>query len=249
MNLTEYLNQLFLKQMLVTPRGRAMLLAQLADAEGGNGGELAIFEHVLAVLDDSKLRQWVKRHQEDEERHERLFLECAQRTEEQLQPVPEEAKMLRQLDKRTGFFSRTVTEPAHVMEAYLLLLVIEERAIEQFQQFVPAFAEVDPAVAEVLREVAADEQRHLRYCHAISKKYAPSEEVRLKRLHELRVLEAQSFKTVNRFNLSYSLKLGLIQGKGWQFFWKAIGWVAKWDRRLLLTRFGQMNTPEFAGAV
>src|SRR5262249_58731942 len=78
--LDERLQRLFLSELLATPEGKATLLSQLGDAEGGDGGELDIFTHVLAVLEDDEVKKLVRVHKTDEERHERLYHERAKAT-------------------------------------------------------------------------------------------------------------------------------------------------------------------------
>ncbi len=226
--LDDGLQRLFLKELLAEPRGRATLLKQLGDAEGGDGGELDIFEHVLAVLDDpaqadtsadaaalEEVRKLVRVHKADEERHERLFHDRAAATGAAPMKLPPEAHLLRRLDKHVGFFSKPVVDKKGVVDAYLLLLVIEERAVRQFDRYRAAFAAAgDEATAQVIDGIKADEARHLRYCEAISRRYSDDEEVRQARLAELRALEASCFDQVQAINLRMLVDAGFV-GRTW----------------------------------
>jgi rubrerythrin len=218
----------FLTQLLSTPKGRATLLSQLAEAEGGDGGELDIFEHLLAVLDDEETKKLARVHKEDEERHERLFAEAARK--EGAEPVrhPKESQLLRRLDAHTGFFSKPITDKDGVVEAYLLLLVIEERALRQFALMKQAFAAVGSTeIVALLDEVAADEERHLRYCEAISRRYATDERERQARLAKLRALEARCFDEVQALNARTLVRAGLLQNDGaWGALWRGLASLA-----------------------
>lgn len=219
--LDERLQRLFLKEMLSTPRGKATLLTQLADAEGGDGGELDIFAHILEVLDDDEVQKLVRVHKTDEERHEKLFHERAQAAGTAPFPMPKSAHLLRRLDKQVGFFSKPVTDRRAVVEAYLLLLVIEERAVKQFTRYRDAFALAgDDETVKVIDAIAADEERHLRYCHAITKRYSANEEERQERIAFYRALEEQCFDEVQAMNLRLLVDNGFV-GHSW---WTKILW-------------------------
>jgi rubrerythrin len=225
--LDDALNQKFLTHLLSQPQGRASLLAQLAEAEGGDGGELDIFEHVMAVLDDDEVMKLVRVHKEDEERHERLFADKSKEQGAAPIKLPKDAQLLRRLDAHTGFFTKPVTDRAGVVEAYLLLLVIEERAIRQFGKMRRAFLAVGANdVVELLDTIAKDEERHLRYCEAISKRYASDEVQRQTRLGELRALEQQCFEEVQALNLQAYVASGLMDGSMWSPLWRMLNKVA-----------------------
>jgi hypothetical protein len=138
----------------------------------------------------------IEKHRADEQRHEALFRARADALGLPRPEVPAELRMLDRLGEATDhFLERPITDGRGVMEAYLLLQVIEERAVAQFQLFEPLFREIDPATADVFAEVARDEQRHLRYCHAIARRYAPDEETRAATLERFRRIEAEAFAT------------------------------------------------------
>jgi len=202
------------KAMAQTPRGRAFMLHQLADAEGGNGGELAIFDHLLAYVEDPKLRQIMTIHKEDEERHEQIYRERARAQGADNVPVrPVERNLLSRLDNVVQFLTRPVETDEQVMEAYLLLWVIEERAAAQFSVMRDVFAAVgDNESAAVFDGIERDEIRHLKYCHAVTKRYAPSEEVRQERLAYYRKLEADLFNEEGKDTLSFALDNDIVTG-------------------------------------
>ena len=68
MTLRDRVSMAFMKRVVATPEGRAHILRELADAEGN--GENGFFENVLAQVDDPALAQMIRKHKEDELRHE-----------------------------------------------------------------------------------------------------------------------------------------------------------------------------------
>jgi rubrerythrin len=204
----EQLTAVFLKGLLSRPEGRAHLLNSVADAE--DTGEAAIFERLLRHVEDPRLRQMITRHQADEIRHAELLRGCLRRTGVDPGPVPAHLRLLDRLDRLAGgLMAMPVEDDRDVMIAYLMLLVIEERALHQFAQFVPAFERVDPVTAAVFREIARDEERHLRYCHAISRRYAPGEATWEAHLHHFRTLEARAYAENNRANMDHLFERGI----------------------------------------
>jgi rubrerythrin len=217
MDLRNEIVERFTRRLLATPEGRAHVLNQIADAE--SNGESQVFEHILEHVDDAQLRKLVEKHQADEVRHEKLFRACVERNGVQQGPVPSHLKLIDRLDAATGgFFQRDLDKTTGVMEAYLLLQVIEERAITQFTVFERLFREIDPVIADTFVEVARDEERHLKYCHAISKRYAPDELTRQSTLKRLRELEARCFAENSAANMEHVFDNGYFDG----------GPVAKW---------------------
>lgn len=223
------LQRLFLAELLSTARGRATVLQQLADAEGGDGGELDIFAHLLEVIDDDEVRKLVRVHQADEERHEALFLARTRAAGAEPLAMPKAAHLLRRLDAQVGFFSRPVTDRSGVVEAYLLLLVIEERAVRQFARQEAAFrAAGDEESAALLAAVSRDEERHLRYCEAISRRFSDDEEERRRRLARYRALEARCFDEVQAANLRILVEHGYVGHRPWtRLLWRALARAAE----------------------
>jgi len=238
MDLRTEITERFTRRLLASPKGRAHVLTQIADAE--SNGENQVFEHILEHVDDPQLKKLVEKHQADEIRHEQLFRACVERNGIQPEPVPAELRLIDRLDRAVGgFFEHELDSKTGVMEAYLLLQVIEERAITQFQIFEKLFREIDPVIADTFVEVARDEERHLKYCHAISKRYAPDEATRQAKLTELRELEARCFAENSAANLEHVLAKGWFEG----------GPLAKWVFRTLQTlgnRRGVLPYTEYA---
>lgn len=207
----------FLKQMVSTPRGRATMLAQVARSEGTDG-EHGIFEHILATLDDDEVRKLVRVHQADEARHEQLFLARVAAQGEAPLVTPAATDLLMRIDAHTGFHSRPITDRHGVVQAYLMLQVIEERALRQFARMEAAFrAAGDVESADVFVEVAKDEERHLKYCVAITKKLSLSESAREAGLQMMRQLEEVAFAETQRLSFHVFVEAGLVDGRVWRF--------------------------------
>ncbi|MEO6572545.1 MAG: ferritin-like domain-containing protein [Polyangiaceae bacterium] len=207
MSINERLTLRFLSNLLGTPAGRAHMLNQCADAEATDEGEM--FDRILAQVDDPELARLVRRHQADELMHAEMFRACVARTGITPPPVPQNLKLLARIDKAIGG-PKPVESRDDVMHAYLLLQVIEERATTQFAIFERAFRSVDPETADTFASIAKDEARHLKYCQAISKRYAPSEAVREKTLRELRVVESLAFAENSRANMEFTFARGYV---------------------------------------
>jgi len=222
MNLRERLNLRFIDRVITSPEGRAHLLNQCADAEGN--GENGFFEHILAHVDDPSLHKLIAKHRDDELRHEQLFLGARDKTGVDVGPVPDELKLIDRLDRAVGgFFSQPIRDRRDIMQAYLMLQVIEERALTQFALFEAAFRNVDPETADIIAEIAADEDRHLKYCHAIARRYAPSEAVQQSTLDELRQLEARAFAENGRANMQHLFDRGWVAVNPVEkLFWQAV---------------------------
>jgi rubrerythrin len=240
MNLRERLTVRFTDRVITSPEGRAHLLNQCADAEGN--GENGFFDHMLAHVDDPALHKLIAKHREDELRHEQLFLAARDRTGIDPGPVPAELKLIDRLDRAVGgFFAQPIRDRRDLMQAYLMLQVIEERALTQFALFELAFAGVDPKTAEVIGEIAADEERHLKYCHAIARRYAPDERTHDDTLAELRQLEARAFAENGRANMQYLFDRGFVAVNPVEkWFWKAVNGLSARSAPPL-TRFASME--------
>jgi rubrerythrin len=210
MTLKDQLQTRYLDRLLATHRGRAFVLGQMAEAEGSDEG--AIFDRLARRVEDGELQRMIRKHAEDEERHARLFHQCVERTGVDPGPVPAELKIIERIDRALGgFLGQEIEDDLGVMQAYVLLQVIEERAITQFGVIEPILRRHDPGSADVLAEIAADEARHLKYCHAISRRYAPDELTRMRTLRRYRDIEARAFTDNAAANMRYALDHDLLE--------------------------------------
>lgn len=206
--IASWVQRAFLRDLLASPRGRAYALTQAAIAESTDEG--AVFDRLAEKVDDADLAKMVRKHSEDETRHAEMFFACADRQGVGRPDVPVETQVLERLNERLPFYGRKIETQEDVMVAYLLLQVIEERALEQFSRLEPELRTYDPASADTLCQIQKDEERHLRYCHAIVKRYAPSEAARIAKLRELREAEAEAFREHQRSGLAHLLASGYL---------------------------------------
>ena len=236
-NVNDLLSRHFLDRLLATPRGRAWVLWQASEAESSDEGRF--FDLLLARVDDPELHRMIGRHQADETRHAELFAGCAERTGAPRPAIPAELKLLDRLDRALGgFFESFEADRRSVMEAYIMLQVVEERAVTQFAALEPAFRRRDPHAADVIRSVAADEERHLKYCRAISRRYAPDEATHAAELRRVRDVESRVFAEHSRASMRYALENELVRGPRLEtWLWR--GLLALGERRqpVLRTRF------------
>jgi hypothetical protein len=228
MTLTDKLTLMFMKQLLKSPRGRAHFLSQVADAENNDEGK--IFEALkVRARGDHELHRLVTRHAADEERHAWLLEARAAATGVERPTVPEHLKLLHRLDEALGgFFQKPLETNEDVMRMYLLLQVIEERAVTQFPLFKAGIEAHDPETAKVFEQIEADEERHLKYCQAIARRYAPSQQLHDETLQHFRRVEAKVFARNSRKNLEYAMDHGLVELTFAQrVFWRVVGFASR----------------------
>src|SRR5690242_20675136 len=129
------ISERYIDRLLSSPRGRAFFLNLLADAEIEDEG--MVFETLLSRVDDAELKKMVKVHHEDEKRHNTMLLECVARNGGAPGPIPPELRVAHRVDAELGGFADQFTGGRRgVMEAYVLLLVLEERAVAHLPQAV-----------------------------------------------------------------------------------------------------------------
>lgn len=226
--LASQLTRRYLSRLIAHPKGRAHLLTQLADAEAS--GEGAVFDRLLAKVEDPQIQKLIKRHAADEIRHAEMFRACAARHGVDADAIPAELRLIDRLDVATGhLLDRGIRGPEDVMHAYVLLQVIEERAITQFALFESIFREIDPETADVLAEIARDEERHLKYCHAIARRYAPDAQTHAAALRHFRDIEARCFSENSRANLRWLLDRRYVQiNAAERVLWLGLAELQEW---------------------
>jgi uncharacterized ferritin-like protein (DUF455 family) len=230
MTLQDTLLLRYFRHVVATPQGRAHVLNQVADAE--SNGESAVFENMLSLADDPVVAKVVKRHADDEVRHAGLFHDRVRATGIDPGPAPAHLRLIERVDQKLGgFLHKPVRERRDMMEAYLILQVIEERALTLFPVFVEGFRDVDPETADVFVAVGKDEERHLKYCRAVARRYAPSPAIHAETLREFRRLEGECFVENGRANMDYNFEhgntdlnaAGRLMWRGLALLGKAIG--------------------------
>lgn len=237
MRLKERVFSRYLHLLLAGERGRIFVLTQAGDSEASD--ETAIFDLLLEQVDDQELHRMITRHKADELRHAEMFHDRAARIGAPVAPLPDELMFIRRMDRALGgFLDGKVAGPEGVMKAYLLLQVIEERAVTQFGLLVPVMRIYDPESAEVIAAVVRDEERHIKYCRAISRRYAPDPVTLARALQRMREIELDCFAQHSRANLRYTLDKELIEARPWQYaLWQLVSRYAPVHPDLHRTRF------------
>jgi hypothetical protein len=203
----------FLSRLAATARGRAFMLKFLLGAEQAD--EAGVFDHLVARVEDAELNRLVRKHRDDETRHATLFagrLEGLGVTD-----LPEPVPVIPFIDRELGGFQASFVADRHgVMEAYLLLQVIEERGAAHYPLFADAIEPHDPATAALIRDVARDEVLHVKYAAAISRRYAPSEQILAQQLARMRTAEARAYRAHGDAFLVQAVDAGLVTGLLWR---------------------------------
>jgi rubrerythrin len=212
----------FLDRLVATTRGRAFLLSFLASTEEADEG--LVFDELRKRVDDEELHKMVARHAADEERHASILKKRVSELGYDVSVMPAELRVVTRLDKLLGGFAdRFIQKDLGVMETYLLLLVLEERAVREWPSIVKAFAKVDPASAEVVASIIEDEKRHVKYARAIATRYAPSRELLSATISRVRAAEQRAFDEHTQVFTAYVLERGLLHvGSIERFFWRGI---------------------------
>jgi rubrerythrin len=227
MTLHTLMHQLFLRDLFATARGRAFVLSQAADAE--SGGEAKLFDVLLEKVHDPDLHRMVKKHREDEIRHAEMYAACAARQGAKLPEIPPSLKVIDTIDRHltevrdgVSFFDEKVHDDRWIVDGYLFLQVLEERAVEQFGTLAGSLRPFDPRSAAIVTEVAADERRHLLYCDAVTKKYAPDANALAARLDAFRRAEAIAYREHTQKSLEFLLGHGFLPSRTKTLFWRGV---------------------------
>jgi rubrerythrin len=216
------LGQRFLDRLAASRRGRAFMLEFLVGAEEAD--EAGVFDRLLARVDDPELHGLVRRHRDDETRHAALFRECWARQQVAQGETPRPESVIAYIDRALdGFAESFVRGHRGVMEAYVLLQVIEERGVARYPLIADAMARFDPESAAVIRGVAQDEIRHVKYAKAISRRYAPDAPTLAATLVRFRAAEARAFTAHSRAFLAQAVTADLLAvGRIERLAWRAL---------------------------
>ena len=191
-------------RLLGSPRGRAFHLSWMAHAEEADEG---VFDRLLASVDIPELNRMVAIHASDEQRHAALLRECAARAGVVPEPVPPELHYIEQLRRLSGGGDlEAVFANGHwsIMQIFAMLQVVEERGVRQFPMVAAALRPVDPESADVVAGIIRDEERHVGYARAISRRYAPDPASLEQVLALCRDVEARAFVENERAYLRFA---------------------------------------------
>lgn len=221
-----FFDQRFLSRLVANPRGRAFLLSFMADAEEAD--EAGVFDALLERVDDDALRKLVRRHRDDESRHAEILRERVRAVGVAPPPVPRELAIVERIDRLLGGVGASfVAKERSIMDAYVLLEVIEDRAVVQFPKIAAALDAVDPESAAVVRSIWEDEKRHVLYARAINKRYAPDADTLARSLAHVRTVEQRAFDENGAAMLRYALDEDLLQLRfAERLVWRAMALAA-----------------------
>ena len=191
-------------RLIGSPRGRAFHLSWMAHAEEADEG---VFDRLLASVDIPELNRMVAIHAGDEQRHAALLRQCAARAGVVPEPVPPELHYIEQLRRLSGGGDlEAVFANGHwsIMQIFAMLQVVEERGVRQFPMVAAALRPVDPESADVVAGIIRDEERHVGYARAISRRYAPDPASLEQVLALCRDVEARAFVENERAYLRFA---------------------------------------------
>jgi rubrerythrin len=239
--LSRVLGARFLDRLAASPRGRGFLLAFLVGAEQAD--EIGVFDRLLAEVDDPDLHTLVRRHRDDELRHAEVFRGCLARQPIVDADLPAPIGVVPFIDAEAGGIgSEFVGGRRGVMDAYVLLQVIEERGVQQYPLIANAIEPFDRETADVIRQVAHDETRHVKYAIAIAQRYAPDPQTYADTLARFRTAEQRAFVAHGQAFLAQAVAADLLEvGRVERVAWRAL--VALGRRAPLAAR-----PPRFASA-
>lgn len=219
----------FMDRLFASRRGRTFMLSFMADAEDSDEG--GVFDTLLTRVDDPQLHRMIRIHKDDETRHAELLRKCVARQGMIPDAVPDELRIVPYLERSLGNVAeRFLDQKAGVMEAYVFLQVVEERAVLQFPRFADALRPYDPESAAVIDEIAEDERRHVKYAKAISKKYAPDPVTLQRTLVQFRAAEAKAYVDHGAAFLDFALDRELLAiGRAERYFWRAMSRLSSFE--------------------
>jgi rubrerythrin len=216
-----FIDTRFLDRLFASPRGRAFMIGFMADAEDSD--ERGVFDTLLERVEDPQLHKMIRIHRDDEIKHASMLRGCLSRMSIP-RAVPDHLRIIPYLERELGNVTeRFLDARGGVMEAYVFLQVVEERAVLQFPLFAEAVRPYDPETAKTIDAIVEDEKRHVKYAKAISKKYAPDETTLARTLAKFRAAEAKAHVDHGATFLSFALDEDLLAvGRVEKLIWRAM---------------------------
>jgi rubrerythrin len=192
--------------------------------DGEEADEQGVFNSLLERVDDEELRKMIRIHRDDEFRHADMLRERLAKVGVEPEPFPPTLRLVDRIDRHAGgCVSSFLTGCIGVMETYLLLQVIEERAIRHFPKIADGMRALDPDTAAVIERITRDEERHVKYARAISRKYAPDAETLARSLSRLRNAEASAFAEHSQEFLRFGVEHDLLESsRPERVFWRSL---------------------------
>lgn len=222
----EFFNTQFRRQALSKTEGLVHLFSQMADAEGGNSGELCLFDKIEDYVQDPAIKNIIRVHKADEERHEQMFLDYIKILGEEPQPLTDEMRLLKMLDRELNILEKPVTSDEDVINIMTLLLVIEERAILEFEGMQKTFKH-DHAINAMLNVAIKDEEKHLKFCRKVIDHFKADQEKVEMKYREYKELEDLAYRKLSLNLMSYYLDNQFIESEFSRKFWRFMGGIAQ----------------------
>lgn len=222
----EFFNTQFRRQALTKTEGLVHLFSQMADAEGGNSGELCLFDKIEDYVKDPAIKNIIRLHKNDEERHEQMFLDYIKILGEEPTPLTDDMRLLKMLDRELIILEKPVTSDQDVINIMTLLLVIEERAILEFEGMQKTFKH-DHAINAMLDIAIKDEEKHLKFCRKVIDHFKADPEEVEKQYQEYKRLEDLAYRKLSLNLMSFYLDNKFIEGDFSEKFWRFMGNIAQ----------------------
>lgn len=192
----------------------AVVLRSLRDAE--ESGEAQVFCVDMPQLPPA-IAGLVARHGADEERHVDLM-------ERALAAIDAQAvgdghtHVFAQVDAVAGaVFEQDLTDPVRFAEAYFLLYAMERRLSAFLHNLERHVRPVEPALADVLAEVRADEEKHIVWCQVVAWEALDGDRAAWEAARERMIaVEARSFARIQGANLAEIVTTTLSAMPTWQ---------------------------------
>ena len=235
------------------PETYALFLSVAAAGEAQGGWENA---RIAALTADGELAAKISRHGADEDKHGRIFLALLRKRGLDTLEVPAAADYCMRLERQgIGLAHERLREERLLSDEEVLAYLVhsrvtEQRALEEVRQQLGIFRD-DPELGKAVRSIAADEERHLAYCHEellrmVERGHGPRVRSMLREYAqvEIRTYRDVSLAVMGRMGevLNWSGAKRLLLGAGI----RAIYWV---ERLFTWRRMTRLRPPAIANAL
>jgi len=217
----------FMRKLGSTVDGQRFMISQLVETEAMANGEGNMFPRLLDYVDEPRLHGLIQRHYDDEVRHEGLYRDVIQRIDSNVD-APQDIMVMRLLESMTrSFTDDPVTCDRDVFESYLFIQALEEQAEIDLPLLAGVFDSIDPVIAEVIRSVARDEKKHVRWCDPVVEAFAESPDDLRRSRRKFRAIAEFAHHRHNLLGADYAYRNGLVKG----------GALGRWAWRVLITPY------------
>lgn len=219
------INRRFTTKLAEDPAALAVLFRSLRDAE--SDGESVIFDMALPRV-PRKLEHLVRTHANDEERHEAMMSEVLEMLGCDADSDGDHVSAVPYIDEAAGTILTAAAESdVDLGRAYLLVYALERRLSAQLSQLAAGIEHARPEIAAMVREVAADEMKHIGWCGVVSH-HLIGDTARWEAERDAMIeLESRTYPRLMAQNLNAMLDEGLTNMSTVErAFWRCAAWVA-----------------------